>query len=95
MFKRLDKTKTEHRQFIDNTNIDEVIETKIKACQRENGRCMGSTASRLRKKYGDMKVNQVLSRLSQRRYRGNRYQEQESSEIINLLEKLSKNIGSI
>ncbi len=83
MFKRLDKTKTEHRQLIDNTNIDEVIETKIKECQRENGRCMVSTSSRLRKKYGDDKVSRVLSRLTQRRYRGNRYQEQESSEISN------------
>jgi hypothetical protein len=83
MFKRLDKTKTEHRQLIDNANIDEVIETKIKECQRENGRCMVSTSSRLRKKYGDDKVSRVLSRLTQRRYRGNRYQEQESSEISN------------
>ncbi len=88
MFKRLDKTTTEHRQLIDNTNIDEVIEIKIKECQRENGRCMVSTASRLRKKYGNMKVNQVLSRLSQRRYRGNKYQEKESSEIMKLFKQL-------
>ena len=73
MFKRLDKTKTEHRQLIDNTNIDEVIETKIKACQRENGRCMVSTSSRLRKKYGDDKISRVLSRLSARKYRYNKY----------------------
>ena len=76
MFKRLDKTKTEHRQLIDNTNIDEVIETKIKECQRENGRCMVSTSRRLRIFYGDEKVNRILSRLSARRYRRNQYQEQ-------------------
>ena len=76
MFKRLDKTKTEHRQLIDNTNIDEVIETKIKECQRENGRCMVSTSRRLRIFYGDEKVNRILRRLSRRRERGNQYQEQ-------------------
>ena len=76
MFKRLDKTKTEHRQLIDNTNIDEVIETKIKECQRENGRCMVSTSRRLRIFYGDEKVNRILRRLSRRRARGNNYQEQ-------------------
>ena len=75
MFKRLDKTKTEHRQLIDNTNIDEVIETKIKECQRENGRCMVSTSRRLRIFYGDEKVNRILRRLSRRRERGNPYQE--------------------
>jgi len=75
MFKRLDKTKTEHRQLIDNTNIDEVIETKIKECQRENGRCMVSTSRRLRIFYGDEKVNRILRRLSRRRARGNQYQD--------------------
>jgi hypothetical protein len=73
MFKRLHKTSTERRQLIDDTNIDEVIETKIKACQRENGRCMVSTSSRLRKKYGDDKISRVLSRLSARKYRYNKY----------------------
>ena len=82
----MDKTTTEHRQNID---IDEEIEAKIKDCQRENGKCMVSTSRRLRKKYGDDKVNRVLSRLSARRYRGNKYQENQSNEIMNLLLQLT------
>jgi hypothetical protein len=76
MFKRLDKTTTEHRQLVDDTTKDEIIETKIKECQRENGRCMISTSRRLRIFYGDEKVNRILRRLSRRRERGNQYQEQ-------------------
>lgn len=87
MFRRTHKTTTEHRQNID---IDEEIETKIKDCQRENGKCMVSTSRRLRKKYGDDKVNRVLSRLSARRYRGNKYQEKGIDEILNLLKGLTK-----
>ena len=83
---------TEHTQDIDN---DEVIESKIKECQRENGRCMVSTSNRLRKKFGDEKVNRVLSRLSQRRYRGNQYQKQESDEITRFIDKLFKNYDLI
>jgi len=81
---------TEHTQDIDN---DEVIESKIKECQRENGRCMVSTSNRLRKKFGDEKVNRVLSRLSQRRYRGNQYQKQETVKITNLLIEITKRIN--
>jgi len=69
MFERVDNTTIEHRENID---IDEEIEVKIKECQRENGRCMVSTSSRLKKKYGHYKVNRVLSRLSARRYRNNK-----------------------
>ena len=87
MFRRTHKTSTEYRQNID---IDEEIEAKIKDCQRENGRCMSSTSSRLRKKYGDDKVNRVLSRLSARRYRGNKYQEKGIDEILNLVKGLTK-----
>ena len=87
MFKRVDKSTIEQRQNID---IDEEIEAKIKDCQRENGRCMVSTSSRLRKKYGDDKVDRVLSRLSARRYRGNKYQEKGPNEILNLLKELAK-----
>lgn len=83
---------TEHTQDIDN---DEVIESKIKECQRENGRCMVSTSNRLRKKFGDEKVNRILSRLSQRRYRGNQYQKQESDEITRFIDKLFKNYDLI
>ena len=36
MFRRTHKTTTEHRQLIDDTTEDEIIETKIKECQREN-----------------------------------------------------------
>ena len=78
MFSRTYRTATERRQLIDNTTNDEVIETKIKACQRENGRCMTSTSRRLRIFYGEEKVNHILRRLSQRRFRGNKYQEKES-----------------
>jgi hypothetical protein len=90
MFGRLVKMSTEHTQDIDN---DEVIESKIKECQRENGRCMVSTSNRLRKKFGDEKVNRVLSRLSQRRYRGNQYQKQETVKITNLLIEITKRIN--
>ena len=67
MFGRTHKTTTGHRQLIDDTTEDEVIETKIKECQRENGRCMVSTSRRLRIFYGDEKVNRILRRLSRRR----------------------------
>ena len=76
MFRRTHKTTTEHRQLIDDTTEDEVIEAKIKECQRENGRCMVSTSRRLKIFYGDEKVNRILRRLSRRRERGNSYQEQ-------------------
>ena len=76
MFGLTHKTTTERTQLIDETTEDEVIETKIKECQRENGRCMVSTSRRLRIFYGDEKVNRILRRLSRRRERGNQYQEQ-------------------
>ena len=76
MFGRTHKTTTEHRQLIDETTEDEIIETKIKECQRENGRCMVSTSRRLRIFYGDEKVNRILRRLSRRRERRNNYLEQ-------------------
>lgn len=76
MFGRTDNSTTEHQQLIDETTEDEIIETKIKECQRENGRCMVSTSRRLRIFYGDEKVNRILRRLSRRRERGNSYQEQ-------------------
>jgi hypothetical protein len=66
MFGRVDKTKTKHRQFIDSIRIDELIEIKIKECQKENYLCMVSASSSLRKKYGNESVNRVISRLSQR-----------------------------
>jgi hypothetical protein len=73
MFRRTHRTTTERIQLVDDTTEDEVIETKIKECQRENGRCMVSTSRRLRIFYGDDKVNRVLRRLSRRRERGNQY----------------------
>ena len=69
MFGSIDRTTTERRQLLDSTTEDEEIETKIKECQRENGRCMVSTSSRLRIFYGDEKVNRILRRLSRRRER--------------------------
>ena len=92
MFRRVDKTTTQRRQNIDN---DEVIETKIKKCQRENGQCMVSTSRRLRKQFGDKQVDTILRRLSQRRYRGNQYQKQESDEITRFIDKLFKNYDLI
>ena len=76
MFGLTDNSTTERQQLIDDTTEDEVIEAKIKECQRENGRCMVSTSRRLRIFYGDEKVNRILRRLSRRRERGNQYQEQ-------------------
>ena len=76
MFRRTHRTTTERIQLVDDTTEDEVIETKIKECQRENGRCMVSTSRRLRIFYGDDKVNRILRRLSARRARGNQYQVQ-------------------
>ena len=86
MFRRVDKTTTERRQNVDN---DELIEAKIKECQRENGQCMVSTSRRLREKYSDEQVDRVLSRLSARRYRGNKYQQKGTNEILNLLKGLT------
>ena len=76
MFGLTDNSTTERQQLVDDTTEDEVIESKIKECQRENGRCMVSTSRRLRIFYGDEKVNRILRRLSRRRERGNQYQEQ-------------------
>ena len=76
MFGSTHRTTTERRQLVNDTTEDEEIETKIKECQRENGRCMVSTSRRLRIFYGDEKVNRILRRLSRRRERGNQYQEQ-------------------
>ena len=75
MFQRIDRTTTERRQLVNDTTDDEEIETKIKECQKENGRCMVSTSRRLRIFYGDEKVNRILRRLSRRRERGNQYQD--------------------
>ena len=87
MFERLHNTTIEQPQNIDD---DEVIEAKIKDCQRENGRCMVSTSSRLKKKYGHYKVNLVLRRLSARRYRGNKYQEKGMNEIVDMVKGLAE-----
>ena len=75
MFGLTDNSTTERQQLIDDSTEDEIIETKIKECQRENGRCMVSTSRRLRIFYGDEKVNRILRRLSRRRERGNQYQD--------------------
>ena len=69
MFGRVDKTTMERTQ---NAHDDEVIESKIKECQSENGQCMVSTSRRLREVYGDERVNRVLRRLSARRYRNSK-----------------------
>ena len=89
MFELLDNSQTKRRQLADKARIEEIISDRIKGCQRENGRCMGSTSSNLRKMYGDEPVNRILSRLNQQRFRGNKYQEKESNEIMNLLVRLT------
>ena len=43
-----------------------------------------------KRRYGDTPVTTVLNRLRQRRARGNKYQEKESNEIMNLLSRLTK-----
>ncbi|KAF6248893.1 hypothetical protein HX858_06835 [Marine Group I thaumarchaeote] len=68
---------------------DEVIESKIMACQRENGHCMVTTSRRLRQKYSDEEVSRVLNRLKKRRQRGNKYQEKGIDQIMNILENFT------
>jgi len=85
MFGIKDKTITTRTQLNNNSIIDEVIESKIKSCQRENGRLMSRTSQRLREQYGMEMVDRVVNQLSRRRQRGNQYQKKE---IINQLEKL-------
>lgn len=89
MFGRVDEEATERRQRVDNALDEKQIEIEIKACQRENGECMKSTSRNLRQRYGDRPVTHVLNRLRQRRFRGNKYQEKESNEIMNLLSRLT------
>jgi len=69
-------------------SIDEVIESKIKECQRENGRLMICTANRLREQHGSERVNRKISTMSKRRYRGNKYQEKGTNEIMKLFKQL-------
>ena len=95
MFGRVDKNKTEHRQLIDSIHIEEVIEDKIKECQRENECNMASASNRLRVLYGDEAVDRILQRLSKRRYQGNKYQEKGVNPAINLLEELIKTSDSL
>ena len=90
MFRRVDKEATMRKQRVDNALQEKQIENEIKACQRENGECMKSTSRNLRQRYGDQPVTTVLNRLRQRRARGNKYQEKESNEIMNLLSQLTK-----
>ena len=69
MFRWVDRTTTERRQLVDDTTEDEIIEGKIKECQRENGHCIVSTSKRLWIFYVDEKVSRILQRLSSRRER--------------------------
>jgi hypothetical protein len=89
MFGHVDEATTKRLQRIDNALQDDEIEAKIKECQRENGECMKSTSRRLKEQYGNQKVDTILRRLSTRRYRGNKYQEKGTNEIMNLLKQLT------
>ena len=86
-------TTTTRTQLEDKSIIDEVIECKIKDCQRENGRLMTRTSQRLRERYGIEMVDRVVNRLSRRRQRKN--QNLKKREIINQLGKLFIDNGSI
>ena len=92
MFRRGHNDKTledNDRTLEDSMSIDEAIETKIKECQRENGRCMGATSKRLREQYGVNQVTKVIKRLNKRKQRGNKYQEKGTNEILNLIAQLT------
>ena len=91
MFGIKDNTNTTRTQLNNNSIIDEVIESKIKSCQRENGRLMTRTSQRLREQYGVEMVDRVVNRLSRRRQRGNQYQKNESNEIMSLISSLTTN----
>ncbi len=95
MFGIKDNTITTHTQLENNSIIDEIIESKIKTCQRENGRLMTRTSQRLREQYGIEMVDRVVNRLSRRRQRGNQYQKQDSKELINLIPNLTKRSNSM
>ena len=79
---------TKQLENVNNAIQDEEIEGKIKECQRENVACMKSTSRRLREKYSDKQVDRVLSRLSTRRYRCNKYQQKGTNEIMKLFKQL-------
>ena len=89
MFGHIDEATTKRLQRIDNALQDDEIESKIKECQRENGECMKSTSRNLREKFSDEQVTRVLRRLSTRRYRGNKYQQKGTNEILNLIAQLT------
>jgi len=89
MFRIKDKTITTRTQLDNNSIIDEIIESKIKSCQRENGRLMTRTSQRLREQYGIEMVDRVVNRLSRRRQRGNQYQEKGINQITKLFEQLT------
>jgi hypothetical protein len=92
MFGINDNITTTRTQLEDKSIIDEIIESKIKDCQRENGRLMTRTSQRLRERYGIEMVDRVVNRLSRRRQRKN---QNLKKEIINQLEKLFIDNGSI
>jgi len=83
MFGRIDEEEVERLQRVDNAEIDELIEGKIKECRRENGECMKSTSGRLRIMYGNQPVDRVLSRLKARRYRNNKKHSDTLHNILN------------
>ena len=85
MFGRVDNATTERRQRIDNALQDEEIEKVIKECQKENGECMKSTSSRLRKKFSDQSVTRVLARIRQRNYRKNKKTSQDLGHLTEYL----------
>jgi hypothetical protein len=89
MFGIKDNTITTHTQLDNKSIIDEVIESKIKECQRENGRLMTRTSQRLREQYGFEMVDRVVNRLSRRRQRKNQ-NFKKNSELINLISDLAK-----
>ena len=92
MFERVDKMTTERKQRIDNALQDEEIEKVIKECQKENGECMKSTSSRLRKKFNDQSVTRVLARIRQRNYRKNKKSSQSLGHLTEYLKQFQYKI---
>ena len=91
MFGFNDNTNTTRTQLEDKSTIDEVIEGKIKACQRENGRLMTRTSQRLREQYGIEMVDRVVNRLSRRRQRKNQNLKNKSKKLQDMIKLIIRN----
>ena len=71
------------------------LRPKSRNVNEKTGYVWNLGSGRLKEQYGNEKVDRVLSRLSARRYRGNKYQQKGINEITNLLKKLTKTSDSM